>query len=300
MQQNSGTFSYPPFSWFIGVVESIDDPEMIGRVKVRVFGFHSENKDEVKTEELPWATVMMPVTSASLSGKGCSPTGILNGTTVVGFFTDGEGHEMPVIMGTLPGRPTKESDDKKGFRDPSGVYPNYEDEEQDTNRLARGDKQDKTIIKKRNDSISKVNTVNGGNWEEPKSASKAKYPYNHVMETESGHIVEFDDTKDNERIMQYHKAGTFYEIDKNGSKVERIVKDNYQIILGSDRIYIKEDCLTTIDKSLKLFVSGNINVEVTGNYEMKVGGNYKLTVGGSQSSNTSGTEIRKSSSLHLN
>ena len=35
------------------------------------------------------------------------------------------------------------------------------------------------------------------------------YPKNHVYETESGHIKEFDDTEGAERIHEYHKSGTF-------------------------------------------------------------------------------------------
>ena len=46
---------------------------------------------------------------------------------------------------------------------------------------------------------------------------KSLYPFNHVIETESGHYVEIDDTKDNERIHVYHKTGTFLEIDPLGN-----------------------------------------------------------------------------------
>ena len=55
------------FVWFTGKIEDINDPVGLNRVKVRCFGFYSNN---IAVSDLPWATVMMPVTSASLKGVG--------------------------------------------------------------------------------------------------------------------------------------------------------------------------------------------------------------------------------------
>ena len=43
------------FIWWKGVVEDRKDPIMLGRVKVRIFGWHSEDKQKIPPEELPWA-----------------------------------------------------------------------------------------------------------------------------------------------------------------------------------------------------------------------------------------------------
>ena len=44
----------PNFTWWIGVVEWNVDPALLGRVKVRIFGYHSAAYlDEIKTENLP-------------------------------------------------------------------------------------------------------------------------------------------------------------------------------------------------------------------------------------------------------
>ena len=59
------------FNLYEGFVEDIKDPKKSGRVRVRVKTIHSyegEGKDRVgipPTEELPWATVMMPTTHAT-------------------------------------------------------------------------------------------------------------------------------------------------------------------------------------------------------------------------------------------
>ena len=67
----------------------------------------------------------------------------------------------------------------------------------------------------------------GGSWSEPETPYAAQYPYNHVMETEGGHIREYDDTPDATRIHERHASGTGYEIFHDGTKVTRIKKDNY-------------------------------------------------------------------------
>ena len=60
---------------------------------------------QLPTEDLPWAHVMNPITSATVSGLGQSPLGAVEGTWVVGFFQDGADAQQPIIIGTLPGVP---------------------------------------------------------------------------------------------------------------------------------------------------------------------------------------------------
>lgn len=89
------------FAWFFGVVEDRMDPLEAGRVKVRIFGYHNEDKSLQPTELLPWATTIQPVTSSSFSGKGFSSVGLLEGTWVFGFFADPGSYQVPVILGGL-------------------------------------------------------------------------------------------------------------------------------------------------------------------------------------------------------
>ena len=123
------------FVWFYGVVEDRNDPYFIGRVRVRCFGHHTGDKTALPTSDLPWAQVMLPVTSAGISGIGQSPTGLVEGSHVFGFFRDGEARQEPVVMGSLPGYPAKLADTTKGFNDPLGEYPRYVNAP-DTSQLA--------------------------------------------------------------------------------------------------------------------------------------------------------------------
>lgn len=91
------------FFLFVGVVEDIFDPLEAGRVRVRVLGYHEEDKSLLPTEDLPWAVPINGIGSASISGKGSAPVGVLQGSWVVGFFMDGIDMQQPFFFGTIAG-----------------------------------------------------------------------------------------------------------------------------------------------------------------------------------------------------
>ena len=132
---NNNFIGMDGFLWFYGVVEDRQDPYMIGRVKVRCLGHHTDNKFELPTQDLPWAQVILPVTSAGISGVGQTPLGLVEGSHVFGFFRDGEARQEPVVMGSLPGYPTELAKTDEGFYDPNGEYPRYKNAP-DTTQLA--------------------------------------------------------------------------------------------------------------------------------------------------------------------
>lgn len=279
----------------IGVVEDIMDPKKDNRVKVRIFGVHNPNKNILPTEDLPWAKVNMPVTSANISGIGQSVHGLVNGSWCLVLFLDPYSKQLPLIIGTLNGFPTDiieydeflkdsrkyDSENNKGFVDPDKKYPLYLNES-DVNRLSRNEKIDQTIVQKKKDGIIKnIPVANEENtWSEPETAYDAKYPYNKVLETPSGHIVEYDDTPEKERIHHYHKSGTFQEIYPDGQKVEKVVKDNYQILLNDDYIYVEGNVKIYIKNNANIYVEGNVNNQITGNCENQVLGNCNTYVKG--------------------
>ena len=93
------------FIWWVGVVEDRNDPEKLGRCKVRIFGYHTENLAILPTDKLPWAVPLQPITSAANSGIGSTPLGPLEGTWVTGWFLDGDEKQQPIMMGTVGGKP---------------------------------------------------------------------------------------------------------------------------------------------------------------------------------------------------
>ena len=115
------------FIWFAGVVEDRADPLKLGRVRVRCLGYHTENKEQLPTEDLPWAHPLLPITSSGVSGLGQTPLGLVEGSWVIGFFRDADTKQDAVILGSLPGKPTTSgainAAEGLGFSDPNGVYP---------------------------------------------------------------------------------------------------------------------------------------------------------------------------------
>jgi len=272
------------FVWFIGVVENRNDPSQMGRVQVRCISFHTDNKNDLPTEDLPWATTMLPTTASGNSGLGSNPF-LAEGTWVLGFFLDAKTKQQPVILGTLPGKPSSLGETAKGFNDPNtrpapeigvSVYPKVAGEP-DIDKLARGE----NTIDKTTNLTKDVNLANSSTtWSEPDSAYKTTYPYNRVFKSETGHVKEYDDTEGEERIHEYHKAGTFYEIDKDGNKTTRIVKDNYEIIAGTNYVNVKGDVNLTIDSNCNTYVKGNWNIQVDGNVIENIKGTYDQNVTG--------------------
>jgi hypothetical protein len=293
------------FVWWHGVVEDINDPLFLGRCRVRVYGFHLEDKQEIPTESLPWSYPMQPITSAALSGIGTSPTGLLVGSHVFGFFRDGEEGQDPVIIGSFGGIPLTPADKSKGFGDPSGKYPATQDGvnnkqfplgvsvvgEQDTNRLSRNTnsaQMQSTVASARSVSVdvgvqSTPDMISKSQWNEPRTPYAAVYPKNHVRYTESGHIEEYDDTLGKERIHQYHTSGTFTEvangwaraadgtiINPDGTRVQRVVGNDYEIIYGNKNVHIKGG------RGLNLVVDGGINITINGGGNVQINGNTNI------------------------
>lgn len=168
-----------------------------------------------------------------------------------------------------------------GFRDPNGKYPLYRFEP-DTNKLARHEDIKKTIVRKKELTRTKgVTTAFSVSWDQSPIPYNATYPYNHVYQSESGHVFEFDDTKNSERIHLYHAKGTFFEIDSNGTKVEKIIGDNYEILERNDHVYVKGSGNITIDGNWNVKVNNDTNIEVMGNVKTHVHGNMETSVLGS-------------------
>lgn len=330
------------FLWFIGVVEDRADPEKAGRVRVRAIAHHTDNTTDIPTEDLMWASPMWSCNDGGISGLGNSPGFMVEGTHVLGYFRDGMERQEPVILGVLPGVPTETAKIGKGFYDPNGVYPKHINEP-DVNRLAihNVNKEHSSLTtRKANrtidvataeftlDTIAADSSDMGASletlWSQPEIPYNASYPYNHVFESESGHIREYDDTTNNTRIHERHQSGTSYEIDHSGNKTDLIVSNHYNITSGNSQGLISGSKDLSIDGHYKLYINkggsdnnhydiqigpnANINIQVDqgnvnivtghdgkinlnsgGDFNVKVGGNYNMTVAGSRSVTVEGS-----------
>jgi len=483
-------------NWWTGVVEDRDDPEKLGRCRVRIFGYHTSDTRELPTKDLPWAIPIQPITSAATSGVGATPVGVVTGTWVVGWFLDGEEAQRPIIMGTLAGKPSTNAETKtkqtqastdtntlkdsrnnivydiqgnaintdtvqldvtetliplksqdltkltkalgdtlsagvytkvgnsgelgkyqlslstlidlgylrrppggiitsdiadtnsnwtnkggiksksdflastgvqetamfdytksnydtlvrlgkvkqtdnyqffggllasahvigaknsdkldkktnagtkareffivgnsilggdsteflrtyeeagnylpntstlnneelakvKGFEDPNKKYPKFEYAGlSDVNKLAVGDRSHLSFQVKENNKIENIQLAKTSQtWDEPEPAFGGNYPYNQVIETEAGHVIEIDSTPNAERIQVFHKKGTYIEIDVNGSMVRKTVGENYEIMDRNNFVYVKGAHCLTVEGKTSILVKDNAVIEVEG------------------------------------
>jgi Gp5 N-terminal OB domain. len=282
-----------------------------------------------------------------MHGLGHSPSFLVEGSWVIGFYRDSDQKQQPVILGTLPGVPQEVANFRKGFNDPRhpestqlndgdekqyayspedhneyGPYPlgqlkDTSDEtkgkysrfsghttgEPDTSRLARGvySETHGALVRRRKQKQTAIpistkpnlKTVSDelktdekrSTWDEPEPKgiksdaspyTSAKYPLNHVYESESGHVYEIDDTPSGERLYREHKSGTFEEIHPDGSMVTKIVKDNYEIVMGNENVYISGTVNLTIGGDCRQLIKGDYVLEVEGNYTEKIGKNHQV------------------------
>jgi hypothetical protein len=162
------------------------------------------------------------------------------------------------------------------FRDPSGKYPTklYKGMP-DTNRLARNYKSNTTIVK-----VKQNSTIKGNGFAEPATKYAALYPFNKVFQSESGHVMEFDDTDGAERVHIYHRAGTFIEFHPDGTIVRKSMKDDVEIVVSNKSCYIVGNCNVIIEGDSNTKVMGNMTASVQGNIDFKAEGNISMMCNG--------------------
>ena len=196
------------FYWFTGVIEDAKDPKKMNRVKVRCHGYHGK-KDVLATEDLPWATVMMPSTSQSSKGYGRTHELEVD-SWVVGFFRDGVSSQDPIIMGSI--------------------------------------------------ATQTDNTI-----DIPEEA-QLEDPTNKVYKSQSGHLVEFDNTDDKERIHIKHTNGTSAEITDDNNLTVSVAKGGNLTI-------------TVLEGNTKIITAGDTNIESTGDSWIKATGTARMRGG---------------------
>lgn len=175
-----------------------------------------------------------------------------------------EGSEVEIVVSTV--------NTLKGFTDPRGFYPRRVNEA-DTNRLAVNDARNQHPVNKfKKDNLDDLTG-------EPAPSYNAQYPFNHVRETESGHIQEMDDTPGHERIHEYHRSGTFYEIHPDGTKVTKIVGDGFEIVHQNKHVRVRGNMKVFVDGDASLYVRGSMDAQVDENLKFNVGKNIDFHAG---------------------
>ena len=311
--QNNGFFA-----WFTGVIEDIDDPLQRGRYRVRCYGYHTDDRGKIAKEFLPWAHVIMPPTSASVSGIGESATGLVRGSWVVGFFRDGPNGQDPIIMGSIPAQ-SSAVDYSRGFTDESERYPSSDKlsvpdipvearsrvEEGQTDpayktgyayiqksKFRADVKRQKVGGRELASSINSVHTSDGNTWSLLKldDILAPLYPANHVKsyERKGEFITETTTTENNDGTAQEVTTTKFLK-EPDGDKAHVVEFDTTP---GKERISTmhrsgtyheftsKGDQEVVVNGSDYQVIHKNKNVYVRGNCNLTIDGNCNTLIEG--------------------
>lgn len=290
------------FIWWTGIVESRKDPKKVGRLQIRIYGWHTEEKKYIPSDELLWAQPIFP-TNSSNDTYTCK-----EGDTVFGFFLDGDSAQYPVFFGRIPDVPEKLYPASKGFSDPGkdmgdrpvqvasrtmtdgeGMdhsnagptrYPNPL-KEATTSRFARNENIDKTPLPFVKEQIKKgIETAGGISWDECDPDYNAKYPYNDSVMSESGHFFDIDDTKNKERINLMHRTGTMHEVRHTGTVHRKDLRHAVRLVHGSDLSNIRGNLWTTVERWTRYRSKGRSIIEINDSARIDIARTLNLNIGG--------------------
>lgn len=121
-------------------------------------------------------------------------------------------------------------------------------------------------------------------WDEPSVAYNAEYPYNRVIETGSGHVIELDDSPGGERIMIYHRNGSYIQMSPTTTTIKS-PRDTYNVNEKNYHMYVGGTNVITIDGDCHILVKGNKIEEIMGNYQQIIHGNHSVGVAGQMNMN---------------
>lgn len=111
--------------------------------------------------------------------------------------------------------------------------------------------------------------TNAKTWSEPTTPYAAQFPYNKVQQTESGHVIELDDTPGAERVHVFHRAGSFIEFHPNGTVVYKNMRDGYDITMGDKYVKVAGACHIAVDGQATLYAKGNVDVQSDGDINVQ-------------------------------
>lgn len=111
---------------------------------------------------------------------------------------------------------------------------------------------------------------------EPITNSRGRYPFNQSFQSESGHIIEIDDTPGAERLLTQHATGTYNEINENGRMVTKVVGDNYTIVAEDNFVTIQGSCAVRILGDATVRIGGHLTIQSDAGINLASKGDFRV------------------------
>ena len=116
------------FRWWIGQVAPEEVQKQLNkdgwgnRLKVRILGYHPEDKELLPNENLPWAQILLSTSDGTGASQYATSHKVRPGDVVFGFFLDGDNAQIPVISGCF-GNTSQYT--KEDYKSPFVPFPGF-------------------------------------------------------------------------------------------------------------------------------------------------------------------------------
>ena len=277
--------------WYVGVVEDRHDATNDGRIKVRAFGIHTEDKQAMPTADLPWAIVLDGSYGAAMKIPSV-------GDWVFGFFMDGDDAQHPMVMGRVPGvnlqLPPESGAPNEANYVPAESIQNYgkpplhrhlggEDAQ-----VGQGPLQAAAVK-------NGIESSTGETWSEPPIISPERNLDNTVYSSknDNNYVVLSDSREgDGTYILISHASGSAIQIDSHGTILVKSFGDTYNSSEGFTMNRTELDSHTNVGGDWALKVErGSGKVWINGDLDIECE-NFNVTARGTANINAAaGTNI---------
>lgn len=203
--------------------EVVDVDDPLKMGRIKVKELVGQDKEQVNN--LFWSHVIMPPTGANAKGVGVSAVGLNLNSKVLGFRVSSS---LSYIIGSFP-------------------YV-VDDNNHSVSRQARG--------------VGPVQKEYIKELGEKKTEYAAKYPHNKTVTTESGHVLELDDTPRAERIHVYHKSGSYVEIFPDGTIITKSMKDSVSVTMDNHAISVVKGDLQIVANEGKIQINSDGDIDL--------------------------------------
>jgi hypothetical protein len=124
--------------------------------------------------------------------------------------------------------------------------------------------------------------------DDPQRSNNPEYLGNHTIKTESGIVIELDNTPDNRSIRILHPAGTFFQVKDDGSIIMKMGNKDAKV-----QQFFEGTFDQIVNKAAKIVFGGPTEYEYKGDVKMVINGNLDLTVTKDLVTKVNGMESRE-------